>query len=388
MKRRDSAFLAALAMCGSFAALQAFAAEANPPRIKIKAEAPLTLPDNMYFGEVDSVAVNSKGHVFVFQRGNTSGPAYGATAAQLLEFDQTGKFVREIGHNLYSFSFAHAVRIDKDDNIWTVDKGSNTVVQFNPEGRPIANYGRKIEASDYRPPPANDQPRETKAPTHRLGSFNQPTDVAFDSKGNFYVSDGYENSRVAKIDKDGGWIKSWGERGTGPGQFLVPHGVVVDNKDNVYVADRGNARIQVFDTNGKFLRQFTLLNQVPYYPVKEGDPNPFPMFIPGTPPKLRGDDPSVSKAYPEAPPMNLTAVPGAPDAMCITPGANQVLYIADVNPSRVYKVSLEGKVLGMFGDPGGKLGQFRAIHALHCQDDHTVWVADMFNWRAQKITME
>ncbi len=381
------AILTATALTGSQAVLAADA-NPNPPRIKFKAEAPLELPDDRYFGEVSSVTVNSKGHVFVFSRGNTTGPAYGAAAANLLEFDQTGKFVREIGHNLYAFAFAHGVRADKDDNIWTVDKGSNSVIEFNPRGRVIGVWGRKDEASDYRPPPSRDVPRDTKAPVQRLGLFDQPTDVAWDSQGNAYVSDGYENSRVAKINKDGNWVKQWGERGTGPGQFLTPHNIAVDAKDNVYVADRGNARVQVFDTNGKFLRQFTLMGQVPYYPLKEGDANPTPRFISGQPPKPRGDDPNVLKAYPDAPPVNLAGTPGSPDAMCITPGPNQVLYIGDLNPARVYKVSLEGKVLGMLGEPGGKLGQFRSIHGMACQDEHTIWVADMGNWRAQKITME
>src|SRR6202012_4571308 len=91
------------------------------------------LPEGMYFGEVAGVAVNSKKHVFVLSRGNTSGPAYGAAAAQLLEFDSGGKFVREIGKNLYAWSFAHAVRVDRYDNIWVADKGSDVVVRFNPQ---------------------------------------------------------------------------------------------------------------------------------------------------------------------------------------------------------------------------------------------------------------
>ena len=96
---------------------------------------PLKLPDDVHFGEIGGVAVNSKGHVFVFSRGNSTGPSYMATAAQLLEFDANGKFVREIGKNLYAWSYAHAVRIDKDDNIWVVDKGSDMILKFNPQGR-------------------------------------------------------------------------------------------------------------------------------------------------------------------------------------------------------------------------------------------------------------
>ena len=108
----------------------------------------LKLPPDLYLGEAAGVAVNSKGHVFVFSRGGTSGPAYGAAAAQLLEFDADGKFVREIGRNLYAWSFAHAVRVDKEDNIWAVDKGSDMVIKFNPDGRVMMVFGRKKEASD------------------------------------------------------------------------------------------------------------------------------------------------------------------------------------------------------------------------------------------------
>src|SRR6478736_5566666 len=108
----------------------------------------LHLPADLYFGEVAGVAVNSKAHIFVFSRGNTTGPAYGASAAQLLEFGADGKFVREIGHNLYAWSYAHTVKVDREDNIWVTDKGSDMVVKFNREGRVVMVFGRKQEASD------------------------------------------------------------------------------------------------------------------------------------------------------------------------------------------------------------------------------------------------
>src|SRR5947209_18794469 len=108
----------------------------------------LKLPPEMNLGEGAGVAVNSKGHVFVFTRANVSGPAFGATAAQLLEFGADGKYLREIGHGLYAFAYAHTVRVDKDDNIWAVDKGSDMVVKFNQEGHVVMTFGRKKEASD------------------------------------------------------------------------------------------------------------------------------------------------------------------------------------------------------------------------------------------------
>lgn len=340
---------------------------------------PLTLPNDIHFGEIAGVAVNSKGHVFVFSRGNSTGPSYMATASQLLEFDAKGKFVREIGKNLYAWSYAHAVRIDKDDNIWVVDKGSDVILKMNPQGRVVWVFGRKGEAShlmvppDFAAtlsgllaragvavtPPANNNPRNP-VPVHRDNAFNQPTDVAWDSKGNSYFSDGYINSRVGKVNARGEWIASWGSLGREPGQFDTPHGIAVSPADEVYVADRGNRRIQVFTTEGKFIRQFTIDVPVPAKgAVTFGQANP----------ELK----TGSQA------------PGAPDALCMTPGPNPVLFVGDLYPSRVYKVSLEGKVLGVYGGPGRNLGEFGWIHAIACPSENEIWVGELINWRLQKL---
>src|SRR6185437_1099799 len=222
------------------------AAQAQPPEIPFDSVPDfLHLPADMYFGEVAGIAVNSKGHIFVLSRGNTSGPAYGAAAAQLLEFDADGKFLREIGRNLYAWSYAHAVRIDRNDNIWVTDKGSDVVVRFDPQGRVTLVLGRKAEASDENAHPLP-HPKPPLPPVD--GLFRQVTDVAWDSDDNIYVSDGYINSRIAKYDHDGNWIGSFGEPGDGPGQFNTPHSIVMDRENHLYVADRGNRRIQVLDT--------------------------------------------------------------------------------------------------------------------------------------------
>src|SRR5215472_10425725 len=181
----------------------------------------LKLPPDLHMGEPSGVAVNSKKHIFVFNRGNSSGPAYGATASQVLEFGPDGKFVREIGHNLYAWSFAHDVRVDKDDNIWAIDKGSDMIIKFNPEGRVSMVFGRKKEASDDGAEPWK---RVTPPRPAVDGQFRQPTDVTWDTQGNIFISDGYINSRVAKFDKDGHWVKSFGTPGNGQGQFNTPHG--------------------------------------------------------------------------------------------------------------------------------------------------------------------
>src|ERR1700729_2639462 len=156
---------------------------------------PVRLPTNMYLGEVSGVSVNSKGHIFVLSRGNTNGPAYPAAAAQLLEFDAKGQFVREIGKNLYAWSFGHTVKIDPQDNIWVTDKGSDWVIKFDPEGHVLMVFGRKQEASDEDTGPV----KHPKPPLPAEdGRFRQVTDVAWDQAGNTFIRDGYINSRIAK----------------------------------------------------------------------------------------------------------------------------------------------------------------------------------------------
>src|SRR6266481_5945365 len=204
-----------------FVAAPVFAQQ--PPEIRYQADPNfLKLPPDTHLGEAVGVAVNSKGHIFVFSRGNSTGPAYGASAAQLLQFLPDGRFVREIGHNLYAWSFAHMVRVDKDDNIWVADKGSDMVITFNPEGRVVFALGRKPEASDEGAHPL-EHPNPPLPAVN--GLFRQVTDMAWDPQGNTYISDGYINSRVAKYDKDGNWVMQWGDRGTEPGKMNTPHSI-------------------------------------------------------------------------------------------------------------------------------------------------------------------
>ena len=184
----------------SASASVAFAQDAVPVIRFDSVPDPLKLPPNLHLGEVAGVAVNSRGHVFVLSRGNTTGPAYGAAASQLLEFDRNGKFLREIGRNLYAWSYAHAVRVDRDDNVWVTDKGSDMVVKFDPRGRVVMVFGRKQEASDRETGPL-ERHKPPLAP--EVGRFRQVTDVTWDPEGNTYISDGYINSRVAKADKIG-----------------------------------------------------------------------------------------------------------------------------------------------------------------------------------------
>ena len=156
-------------------------------------------------------------------------------------------------------------------------------------------------------------------------------------------------------------MASWGSLGNGAGQFDTPHGIAVSPKDEVYVADRGNRRIQVFDPAGKFIRQFTIDVPVP---------------TDGQGRLRRGDVPTLKTG---------SQAPGAPDALCMTPGPNPVLFVGDLYPSRIYKVSLEGKVLGVYGQPGRNLGEFGWIHAIACPSENEIWVGELINWRVQKL---
>ena len=321
----------------------------------------LKLPNDLYLGEASGVAVNSKGHIFVFSRGNTTGPAYAAAAAQILEFGPDGKYIREIGHNLYAWSFAHAIRFDKDDNLWAIDKGSDMVIKFNPAGRVEMVFGRKKEASDE----GAEAWKRVNPPRPPVpGQFRQPTDVTWDPQGDIFISDGYINSRVAKFDKDGHWIKSFGEPGSGPGQLNTPHSIASDTKGNIYVADRGNRRIQVFDSDGILQRQIEIDVPAPI------DAMPW-MGLKPTEQAQRG-----------------AMGPGAPWAICITPGpGTQYLYSADAYPGRIYKLSLDGKVLGYLGSTGHQLKEFGWIHELACPSENTVYAAEILNWRVQKLTL-
>ena len=354
-----------LAALVSLAANVALAQDAVPTIAYDSVPNFLKLPDDMHLGEAAGVAVNSKGHIFVYSRGgSSSGPAYGNTASQLLEFNPNGKFVREIGKNLYAWAFAHTVRIDKDDNIWATDKGSDMIIKFNPQGRVMMVFGRKAEASDTEAKPYE---RNLEKPlTHQDGRFRKPTDVACGPDGTIYISDGYVNSRVAKISKDGDWIKSWGQKGKGPGEFNLVHSIATDVKGNVYVADRNNRRIQVFDGDGNYKREIKI--NVPF------DENARPAI---------GDKPNLTNYLQ----TGGSFAPGAPWAICITPPPNQVLYSADSYPGRIYKLSLDGKVLGVLGSSGKQLKQFGWIHEIACPSENTLFVAEILNWRVQKLIL-
>lgn len=336
---------------------------------------PLSMPDNIHLGEVAGVATNSRGEIYVYTRtGNptiTIGTARAVShgGGRLFVFDRTGKYTREIGQGIYGFLQPQQVRVDPQDNIWVVDQMSSQVIKFDSNGRVQMVLSRKPEAMTVPAPrltplPTNIPTIQPEPPAGGGGrggggreggpaplpgagvegeSFSRPTDVAWDAQGNIYVADGYGNARVAKYDRNGKWIKNWGSRGTGQGQFNIVHGIVVDAQGNVYVGDEGNKRVQVFDTEGTFKTQFTNV--------------------------------------------------GAPTALCLTRGAQPVLYVAHsgdpdgMDDAAIYKVDLKGSVLGKFGSAGKLPKEFGLVNSIDCRNDNELLVGELANWRVQKLTL-
>jgi hypothetical protein len=313
--------------------------EKNTPQLEITEEVlPLVVPGHT-IGETVGVAKNSKGHLFVYSRsGGYGGPARGSVAAELFEFDNKLKFVKQWGPGMYAASFAHTVRVDKDDNVWISDEGSQMIVKFNPQAQVALVLGRKPEAVDYLELYTEQEVKgERRIPPARRGVFNRPTDVAFDSQGNIYISDGYTNSRVVKLDKDGTWLKETGTRGSGPDQFNTVHAITTDAKDTVYVADRSNRRIKVYDSELNLKTMYTNV--------------------------------------------------GAPWSVCVTPGQKQYLYSGDSN-GKIYKLDLDGKLLG-WAQTSKNRGQTAClIHELHCESETVIYKGDCSTWTVEKITVK
>src|SRR5262249_19704133 len=201
-------------------------AQSSPPPLDYVAVADsFSLPVGMTFGSTSGVAINSKGHIYVLHRG----------PSPLMEFDPSGKFVRAFGDGL--FDRPHGLRVDAQDNIWATDVRAHVVYKLSPEGRVLLVLGVRESAG------------EMHAYGH-LRLFNEPNDVAFGPAGEIYVVQGHGRGepKVVKFDKDGNFIKAWGKKGTGPGEFDIAHSIAIDGKGLLYVADRNNQRIQVFDT--------------------------------------------------------------------------------------------------------------------------------------------
>jgi hypothetical protein len=347
----------------------AFAQNAFPPIPEIRYDADvnfLELPFDMNFGDPVSVSVdNRSGDIYVANRGGISGPAYAPLASQVLVFDKEGKFKHVLAPGINSSSYIHHVRVDKDGYVWVVDKGSDMVVKIDPKsGHVVMVFGRRLESADVngQKPQFSPQDRRVpgKVPPPQYNMFRQPTDVAWDSEGNTYISDGYVNSRVAVFDKNGAPIGSFGEYGTGPGQFNLAHNIQIAPNGDIYVADRSNDRIQVFNHARQFIKEIRLSS----LPVPSG---------------YGGQSWMEDNAGAHN--------PNPPWSLCITPGPHPVLYVGSGFPGRVFKLTLDGKVIGAFGHTGKGPGEFSWVHGLACPSENVLFVADELNWRVQRIVL-
>ncbi len=352
---------------------KAFPSQTNVPEIPFDRVNPVffKLPPatngwNIDFGEVAAVTDDDRGHVFVLNRGDIRGDVNGGNATQLLEFDAQGNYVREIGHNIYGFAYGHSVRVDPQGNPWVVDKGSNMVIKFDyKSGKTAMVLGRRQESTEH-----FWAEKETRGPpVARIGFFAEPTDIDWDSKGNIYVSDGYINSRVVKFDANGNWVGAWGKQGTRPGEFRLPHALQIDKNDHIWVGDRTNGRIQVFDTEGRFLREVIINVPTKTYQPLQGHQYPA---------KYTEDNSNER-------PQNLASRPGTPYALCYNKTEN-VMYVGDIYPGRVYKVDLTGKVLGYFGHVGKEWGNPN-IHGLACRNANIIYTAEFVNNRVQRFVL-
>jgi len=276
---------------------------------------PLPVPDAAAMGASSDVAFDAKGHLYVLSRGTKP----------LTEFDENGKFIRAFGDGLFTRS--HGIRIDKDGNIWATDVGAHTVMKLSPQGEVLLTLGTKGKAGEW-----------NEAAGSQL--FNEPNDIVFGANGDVFVTQGHTpgagkgDPRVLKFDKNGKFIKTWGGKGTEPGKFDVAHGIAIDAKGLLWVTDRENQRIQIFDQDGKYIRE-----------VKYA---------------------------------------GLPCSLDI---GSQYIYMVNGFAGQLLRMDLDGKVLAAVGKPGpaGSVGEFGEAHFIAVSPKGEIYVADSVNRAVQKF---
>lgn len=262
----------------------------------------LSIPDDVKLGRCSAVAIDSQGALYLFHRGQRP----------ILKFDRSGRFVDSWGNDL--IGMAHGLRVDGEDNVWATDIGHHMVFKFSPTGKLLLALG-KVD----RPGMGRDQ-------------FNKPTDVAFGPNGEVFVSDGYGNSRVVKFDRMGRYLTEWGKAGDAPGEFNLPHSIIVDSQNRVLVGDRENDRIQIFDLNGRRL--------------------------------------DIWKGF-------------APYG--ITIDAHRRIFIADGRANQILRLNKEGRVDLRIGAKGSAPGQFNLPHMLAVDSNGNLLVAEVGGERLQKL---
>ncbi|HYR85812.1 MAG TPA: peptidyl-alpha-hydroxyglycine alpha-amidating lyase family protein [Terriglobia bacterium] len=313
--------IAAVALAILLACMSALAQRPSDPALLIPQHAPeldyVAVAEPLGFpagttlaGAAASVAFDSKGHLFVLTRGQPS----------LYEFDNNGKFIRSFGEGLFTRS--HGLKIDKDGNIWATDVGAHTVMKISPQGQVLLTLGTKGQRGAW------------DASTQLL---NEPNDIAIGRNGDLFVVQGHTpgamgDPRVLKFDKNGKFIKSWGGKGKEPGKFDVAHGIAIDAKGLLWVTDRENQRIQVFDADGKFIRE-----------------------------------------------LKYAGLP------CSLDIGSQYIYMVNGFAGQVLRMDLDGKVLAATGKPGKGIGEFGEAHVIAVSPKGEIYVADSVNAAVQKF---
>jgi len=280
--------------------------ETAPELDYVVAPTAVTLPAGKTMGATASVAFDASGHLWVLSRGDQA----------FFEFNPDGTFIRSFGDKLFTRS--HGLRIDREGNLWATDVGGHIVMKLTRDGKPLLTIGTKGEAGEW----------NEATGSHKL---NQPNDVVIAANGDVFVAQGHTpgpdgDARVLKFDKNGKFIKSWGGKGSGPGQFQVAHGIAIDAKDLLWVADRENQRIQVFDQDGKFVREV----------------------------KYKG-------------------------LPCSLDIGSQFMYMVNGFAGQVLKLDLNGKVLAAMGKPGKGPGEFGEAHMIAVSKKDEIFVADSVN---------
>lgn len=286
------------------------------------------LSENVALPEISAAGVDSRGDVFVLHRGGRQWPDSDVLdltpiphSTVMVIDGRTGRFLAHWGGG--QFALPHSVTVDRDDNVWITDVALHQVYKLSHDGKLLFTLGeRGVSGSDHR-------------------HFNRPTDVAVAADGSFYVSDGYGNSRVLKFAADGTFLLEWGSKGTGPGQFDLPHGLALDGSGRVFVVDRQNARIQLFDPDGKYLAQWRT-----------------PQF------------------------QNPQDIAIARDG---TAFVSEIGSEEGTIESGILVIRPDGSVSGRIGRRGNYDGQFLVAHGVAVGRDGEVYVADFSGRRVQKF---
>lgn len=286
--------------------------ETAPPLDYVPVPNAVTLPADVTMGATAAVAFASNGHFFVLARG----------ARAFFEFDGNGAYVNSFGDKL--FTRAHGLKIDADGNLWATDVGAHVVMKLSPKGDVLMTIGTRGQAGEW------DEAAGSRA-------LNQPNDVAIAANGDIFIAQGHTpgprgDARVLKFDRTGRFLTSWGGKGTEPGQFTVAHGIAIDANGQLWVADRENQRIQVFDTSGTFVRE-----------------------------------------------MKYAGLP------CSFDIGRDAVYMVNGFAAQIVKLDLSGKVLAALGKPGKGLGEFGEAHFIAVSPKGDLFVADSVNGSLMKF---